>query len=66
MLEIETDFRMGVKYGIGFYFLAKSGSVQLHENGPLEVLRYGNMDIDQICRAEVVCFTFHDDLLFPG
>jgi len=29
-----------------------------------EVLRYGNMDIDQISRTEVVCFAFHDDLLF--
>jgi hypothetical protein len=29
------------------------------------VLRYGNMNIDQISRIEVVCFAFHDDLLFP-
>jgi len=28
-----------------------------------EKLRYGNMDIDQISRTEVVCFAFHDDLL---
>jgi hypothetical protein len=26
-------------------------------------LRNGNVDIDQISRAEVVCFAFHDDLL---
>jgi hypothetical protein len=28
-----------------------------------EALRFGNMDIDQINWAEVVCFAFHDDLL---
>ena len=30
----------------------------------VELLRDGNMDIYQISRIEVVCFAFHDDLLF--
>jgi hypothetical protein len=29
-----------------------------------KLLRNGNMDIYQISRTEVVCFAFHDDLLF--
>jgi hypothetical protein len=29
-----------------------------------KLLRDGNMDIYQISRTEVVCFAFHDDLLF--
>ena len=38
--------------------------MQLHENGPLEVLRYGNMDVYEIGHIAVICFACHDDLLF--